>query len=662
MVLPSAPRARMRAEELGRPSVSAMFTENHPARSERWVAAIYGWDLLSGHPRLDPESLIADGFEVLALDRPAIAKLLELELPFRTPEDWLNATGMDPAGTYSSSSRASDGWSDHHSDSITSDGLHWPDHDHWQVPETWLTLTVGLSLATAFQRAGVTRLRFSSKHPEGARGVRECPLRALADLWQRILPDAADPVIVDGVDDPRALIRIRRAISETPLGEPLRAARSRLDSRHFFASARSALEGIDRSRLVLLLLPARELDRSAPIISLLRDHLGPTLIAAPWMDAKGLTSEAGRLNAVPWLPTPPLERGFLSDERRLAAGVGRNLAAHDLGDLESARPEIDAALRTLSTGWAAHARRLRWTVDMLRRIRPALVVTARDAISYQVPTEAAQLAGVPVITLPHGVVEWSPQGVLAPRCGIVHVGGIRNPTDESQAIQVCRDIMITHEYPRRVREFVQATPRTAVQILVLTEGYLGWNSPSVLARSHQRALQIIAEASARAAVGTEFMLKPHPADPDDEQALMLEGMRPGTKVVVLPREADTLAAIAASDLVVGLNYVGSAMVHAVMQGCPAIRISTSHALLSAEGEDWANWTKWAEFWDRALLSVASTAELLETVQRVHRDPAFVEELRQRSHDAAAALRPDADAPSIIDVVEEILATRTAQNS
>lgn len=222
--------------------------------------------------------------------------------------------------------------------------------------------------------------------------------------------------------------------------------------------------------------------------------------------------------------------------------------------------------------------------------------------------------------------------------------------------------MITHEYPHRVREFVETTPRTAVQILVLTEGYLGWNYPSVLARSHQRALQIIAEASTRAAVGIKFMLKPHPADPDDEQALMLEGMRPGTKVVVLPREVDTLAAIAASDLVVGLNYVGSAMVHAVMQGCPAIRITTTHALLGAEGEDWANWTKWAEFWDRTLLSVTNAGELLETVQRVHRDPEFVEQLRRRSQEAAAALRPDADAPSITDVVDEILAARTGQNS
>jgi hypothetical protein len=626
-----------------------------PARAGRRVAAIHGRDLLSGHPSLLPEALLADGYELLALDRPAIAGLLERKVPFQTPEDWLAAAEGETVKIRSTAERALVGWTAHAPRTLSSDGLCWPDHDHWSVPELWLEMTVALRLAVAFDRAGVARLRFSSEHRRVDFAVREEPPGPIVDLWSRMLPSIVEPISMANFPESRNVEAFRQMLSDSPLGEPLRAARSAVNARRFFIAARELLAEVDRSRLVLLLLPARELDRSGPIVQRLHRHLGTSLVAVPWMDSHELTVEAAGLNEIPWLPTPPLERGPLQEEQRIAAGVMRNISEHDLGELAPAREELSAALQRLASGWAAQARRLRWTVHMLRELRPRLVITARDALPYQVPTEAARIAGVPVITLPHGVIEWSPPERLEPRLGVIHVAGIKNPTAPADALRICHDVLIQHEYPRRVREFLDEASGDTTRVLVLTEGF-----GALEVRSHQRALKSILAAARILGPAARIALKPHPADPHDEAALMQQDEPPGPCVVSLPRETDVIAAIGASDLVIGVNYVGSALFHAVSAGTPVVRM-TIPRMPESDGHTLTNRDAWAVFWDRMLLSVEETDGLVEVLRRM-KDPEFVEALRQRSHDAAAALRPDPDAPSIIDVVDEVLTGRTAQNS
>lgn len=625
------------------------------ARASRHVAVVSGWDLLSEHESFRPETLLADGFELLAMDRSAIAGLLDRKVPFQTPEDWLAAAEGDTARIISAAERAFIGWTEHAPQTVSSDGLRWPDHDHWRIPALWLEMTIALRLAVAFGRGQVTRLRYSHDHRPNSITADDVPLSTVADLWTRMLPSIAEPVSMANHPGLRSIDTLRRSLSASPLGGPLRVARTGVNSRRFFAATRKLLPESDRDRLVLLLLPARELDRSGPIVQRLHRHLGASLIAVPWMDSSELVAGAADLNEIAWLPTPPLERGFLQEERRFAAGVMRNISEHDLGELEPAREELSAALQHLAGGWAAHARRLRWTVQMLRRIRPQLVITARDALPYQVPTEAAHIAGVPVITLPHGVIEWSPPERLARRPDVIHVGGIRNPTAPADALRVCHDVLIRYEYPRRVHDFLDEAADGTTRVLVLTEGFGGLN-----VRSHQRGLKSVVAAARILGSAVHIALKPHPADPPDETALMHEGELLASCVRTLPRETDVIAAIVASDLVIGVDYIGSALFHVVSAGKPVIRLRT---LMMPETDVHAatNWVAWAAFWDRMLLSVDDTDGLVDVLRRM-KDPAFVEELRQRSHGAAAALRPDADAPSIVDVVEEILASRTAQNS
>jgi hypothetical protein len=279
-------------------------TDDGPHSAGRWVAAVYGCDLDPDGGSLDATGLISEGFELLALDRPAVSMLLRSGLPFRTVEDWLETAGPQSLELAPAAGRAAEGWDEHVPGALTTDGVHWPLLDHLQQPTVWLALIVALRLTDAIRRSGVTRFRFVRGHDSDHSALTSTPLEAVAAVWSRLLPDAAEP---HDLPVPDRLTQLRVRISRSRLGGPLRTFRALVEERRFARAARHLLAESNSDRLVLLLLPGRELLRSGPILDQIADAAGTTLVAVPWMSSTTLTEEAGRLSGRPWLPTPRLE-------------------------------------------------------------------------------------------------------------------------------------------------------------------------------------------------------------------------------------------------------------------------------------------------------------------------------------------------------------------
>lgn len=644
-------------------------TDDGPLLHTGWVAAVYGCDLdLAGGP-LDGAGLIAEGYELLALDRPAVSLLLHRGLPFRTVEDWLGIAGPQEPDPASAAGRAANGWDEHHPDALTTDGVHWPLLDHLQQATVWLALTVALRLAGVVRTSGVTRFRFVRGHASSPLEPTAAPLEAVTTLWSRLLPDAADPYDLPA---PGWRTRLRVRISRSRLGGPLRTTRAWADERRFTRAAENLLDGRDcvgaSDILVLLLLPGRELLRSAPILDRVADTAGTALVVVPWMNTPALTEQAGRLSGRPWLPTPRLEIGRRDDERLLREGVRQNLAAHDLGELEVIRTEVGIALDGLARGWAAQSRRLRWAQHMLLRLSPSMVVTTRLDVAYEIATEAARIAGVPTLTMPHGVQEWSPQGRLARRPGVAHVAGIHNPTAPADTYRVCRDALIRYEYPHRVERVVldvldapdapESPEARTLTVLAISEGFGVEHVPSIGIRTHEHALLTLARAAERAGPRVRVLLKPHPGTPDEEHLLLASN---GDFIRTLPREADLFEAIAMSDLVIGVNAIGSALVHAVASGAAVVRLST-HPLYRADGAIWQESRDWAAFWDEVTLSTDDEDALARLLIRASTDHALLVTLRGRSHSAADRLLAGDGAERVTDVIEGLLTDRADTRS
>lgn len=616
-------------------------------RSDLRIAAVHGWDLTETPEAWDPVRLIGNGYELLALDRRAAAHLLEAGLSFRTVEDWLHGHGGDLTEVLERSAALLERWLAGRGDLLRLEGVDWPELDHWHVPNLWLSMTVVVRLAEALRAAGVRRLRISVGHPFDPTAPGHHPDPSIAEALQLLVADITETVPVPRGSGWRTF---RRLISASPIGAALRIGRRSRDATRFRRAERELRASRGTIPLALLMVPKRELERSRPILDALRSSGVVDLIAVPWMASTELTAEAAALHDLPWLPTPRLERGRLADERRFRLEVERSLHGMDLEELAPVREALAAGLSRLSRRWSAELRRLRWARAMLLRVGPALVVAGRDDLSYQLPIIAATRSGIPILTLPHGVVEWWPPERFAAPGRAIHVGGVRNPTAPDGAVTPCTDAFVTYEYPHRV-ERLRALDggETAITIALLTEGY-GELSIVPELRAHREALHAAVAAASALDREVRLLLKTHPGNPEDERHLIPTG---GCEVVALPRSADLIELITNSDLVIGVNIIGSALVHAVRAGAPVLRLTT-RSLHRVEGAAWRNWTAWSEFWDESLMTVRDGAELHAAIEEALGDAAALESLRTRSSHAAAWFATEGRTPEIGAIVRELL--------
>ncbi len=626
-------------------------TYRSPVLGKR-VAALHGWDIEHGGPHCDPAGLLAEGFTLLALDAPAMVHCLRDALAFSTVEDWFSHTGRDIDDLELSAEAAANGWWEHDRGALTTGAILWPERDHWKEPHVWVIALTATRLAGALREAGVSELRVAQGHPFEMLAPDRFPSRLTAAILLELLPDVVHPLHVPPPPLPQ---RLRERISDSPVGGVLRSLRGAHEERLFRVSADQLRKSTEQERLTLLMLPRRELDRSGPIVARLADHLPGAIVAVPWEDSLPVTSLAGGLNDVPWLPTPSLSRGQRRTEARLREGVDRNLAAHDLRELEPVRVQLRQELRQFANRWAAYSARLTQTIRLLRILDPALVVVGRDDVRYQIPGEAATHLGIPTLSLPHGVVEWSPPERLFPLPGSVHLGGIENPTAPPGAILRCAETFVVYEYPRRVETIgVRQGPGAMMTILALTDGVAGehWPSPGLWA--HEEALRGIASAAGEAGSDVRVLLKPHPGTAEHDRSIV-EALEL-RNITVLPRTADLAEVLAASDVVIGVNNVSSALVHALNLALPVLRFMVGPHADVEKGRRSAR--PWLRFWSDAVPTFSDARSLASTLMRIHDDAEFRLQLGERSMELAETLAPPTATPTVAEVVDRILSTES----
>lgn len=630
-----------------------------PDVRSRRIAALWGRDLADPGASTDPLDLLREGYELLALDRPAATHLQSSGADFRTVEDWIDPSGGVLGGLFAMADSLATALFAEGPDALATDGVLWPAEDFFTIESLLQTAIFSLRLARAMKAAGVGELRLVTGYRFDPLSPNRTPHPMVAAILSRILGDI---VIGAPLARPGMATRLRENVSDSIAGPLLRAVRRTANSLRFRVAARTVLRHRGRGRLVMPMLSHRELDRSGALVRAIGERFGEDVVVIPWMNSRALTQEAGVLSGLTWLPTPPMERGPVATERRFRRGIEHSLGNTRLGELEEVRQELRVAFRPLAIRWASHAGRLRWATRALRLLSPRLVIASRDDIEYQVPIEAARLVGVPTLTIPHGVVHWVPPHRLRPRPGVVHLSGIVNPTAPPDTLRVTGEALVTYEYPRR-REDVGASALRASQlnVLVLTDGFGRTNHLSVDLRAHQRALRSVATAVRDAGPGVRAFLKPHPAMDERAERLLLREEE-SKALEVLPRAADLIEALGRSDLVVAINCIGSALVHTVAAGVPVVLLQTV-AVLDRSARPALGHTalgeiqRWQEFWEDGLHAVTDGVELADLLRRMVDEPDLRRGLEERSHAVAMLLRPSGPDETITDIIGELLGER-----
>lgn len=265
----------------------------------------------------------------------------------------------------------------------------------------------------------------------------------------------------------------------------------------------------------------------------------------------------------------------------------------------------------------------KWSA-VLKVGRPkALFVSTLEDAESQLPAEAANRLGIPTLTLSHGagLTRITQERAMTVLHGLeidreVYVrSGI--PTER---LVGCVDCFPADEYLSvRVKPFTKTDAR---KILVLTASTSrpGIIYPAIAPRCQIQALRALAQNPSDLSFSIEILIKPHPALPDLE---IIKAAGSAIESMQVSPNVSLTDLIKACDLVIALNYIGIATVHACLHEKPVIFFWTDGAIGCAEPYSFG------DLFSEAGILVRTSDELWDSIRAYFTDPVFKEVLRQK---------------------------------
>ncbi len=546
----------------------------HPGGS---LFAFFGSDPVSA---ADLGARREDRASLLALDVEAIAAAHAAGRSFTLPDDWVGAEAM--RAVRERALACEHGWYEGAREGLTSSGICWPELDHHAMRWFWADAILADALAEAFRERGVETLRFPQRAMPRHLRYYEGPSDVCGAVWKHRLPGVAVPSMFgeaphDGSDIEASAAgwydSLRDGLRRFDRGLRRLTRRRRSGAKADTAPGRPASDpDLLRGRVVLA-FNAHEFHRHSPIVAELKacypDALGAVLLED---DAHRAAEIAARWD-IPVLPGPAMEAVDADLGARFAASCktlatteadqpwGATLAAVPFQFDYFSRvrwPQLDALYR-------------RWRAIWEQAQPHAVLVSSLQDAESQLPAEAAERLGVSSFAVPHGALQGDDLSTL--RCGsilyslplqrrLLEMYGV-----EASRIVACRGLVQDHEYPA-VAVPADAPPgSTRIVVLTNTIGLAGTAAATIRGRSQIEGLRAVVYPPEDLADRLVVRIKTHPHYTD-------EGLLAAAGAPVLdarlPPDADLHATLRETDLVVGLNYYGSALAHVIRIGVPTV--------------------------------------------------------------------------------------------
>jgi hypothetical protein len=288
--------------------------------------------------------------------------------------------------------------------------------------------------------------------------------------------------------------------------------------------------------------------------------------------------------------------------------------------------------------------------------RAVLVSSLYDA-EAQLPALAARDLGIDTFSIPHGGSQMVDDLIAAEKvlCGyelqrkVWQMGGI----PDARLVH-CRGVVAADEYPAKA--YATAPTKDRLRILVLLDPVAAFDQrmlPRVSLQSQLEALGVLSNPPDEMARSVSVRIKTHPNHPEPE---LFRCCRPTMESMVLPPNHSLDDALSSTDLVVTLNYVGSAFIHAHLTGKPVVHfwndplvgetgLVSVGPLISAGG-----------------LLVSRVDRLWDEIRKLGEDPTALQALGRRSREYAAAYLDDGGFPEIQELLPTAQGTQPAIDS
>lgn len=606
---------------------------------------------LRNGPRLLTKAHV-DGYTIVPLDSPAVSLASELELPYQLLEDILGRTAFHDA--LEKAAFCERNWYHSSREAFTEDGVCWPEIDSLSMRWFWQDAMVALELAQFLRRHQAEELSLFDplilRSPQVSLGS--------SDTWGALL----------AAELPGKVKKIKRLSSlrfAWWYGGLLRLIGRKLNNRMFRRSS-AVPEGMpDVTKKFLLVVSSQEFHRYGQMIRDLAtnmpEHVAVVVIGGRSKSVVEFGKECGiRVHAGPLsLPGTLVPDLFPLVPTRAMSELGRRfMAAYRIAVRKAGGKPWEQPLSALEFHFTyycgfrwpmLHRNHFSFWTNLFSQGKPVLLlIPSQGQGEYRLVIEAARRHGIGTCLIPHaGVPRVDTDGhsdywVFQHRAQKSFMKKLQVP--ENRLIGI-RGIFSENEYAVSPATGLMTNDR--LRILALLDDTTACTNSVVkdMSLSDQlAALRILGECPADIASKIDLALKVHPGWGDVD---IIAAVSYGLADKILPVSSDLISILRNTDLVIAVNYYGSALISVLRSGVPIIFLCTA--------------TKWIDSQAAASVDtflaggvfVGNAREFWDVVRNFLSDPEIACELSEKSRRFGEEWLSEQDFPSVVDWLQQI---------
>lgn len=592
------------------------------------------------------QEVFSKGYTLLALDVSAIGLAAKARIPYILIDDWIDEASMLQARK--NAMECEQKWFQAARDKFSSDGVCWPEFDHHAMHWFWADAMLAIVFAEALRARRIQEVRFLRNHLRRP-AVYYYPSDICSSLWEAKLP---------GVAKSYELPQMRFATSQKPLwSRACHYARRGVSKvvrfmRKSFTGGNPTVVSLN-GKVVLAFNPD-EFYRFTPIIQQLCRDLPGRIAAAILSPDQATADRIAAEWSIPVVCGPPCVPADFRLGQQFLNGYTQALHTANGQLWQEPLKHLSFHFKHYCTQrWPMLVANLRFWSEFWSRACPKVVIVSQllDSES-QLPAEAAKQLDIPTLSVPHGAVIGRPHYVV-PSDHILYSFSIQKSFYERSGVpahrlMACRDVVVESEYP--VIPAQMDTAPGVWRLLALTDpiGLAGCFSPTTSPTAQLTALRTLGNPPADIAGNLSIRIKVHPGYSDLELFVAIGGR---IRDWVLPINSELKSVLQGVDLIVAINYSGSALVHVLRAGKPVIFFWTDP--LIGKIEPLAH----ADMFLPAGMLVREAEEFWSVIRNFFTDPKLAKEMRLRAQKFSRNYLDDSNYPSISEVVNQVLQKR-----
>jgi hypothetical protein len=299
-----------------------------------------------------------------------------------------------------------------------------------------------------------------------------------------------------------------------------------------------------------------------------------------------------------------------------------------------------------------HDHNMKFWSDLWAQCRPRLILaSAVEDSRFRIAIAAGRHHGIPTVGIPHGGVVGTPGHAIMPVTDYLLYGNDVQKTafertgyPQSRIIP-CKGLVAANEYPVDHVETTKGSGK--LRLIALTDTTdEGTNVTKLVGlRAQYTALKALVEPPSDLIDHVEVKVKVHPYFHDLPMITVV-----GSELMakVMPHASDLHAALEQADLVVAVNYYGSALIHAFRACKPVLCFLTVHEKLAASKLNFFN------LFTSGAVVAHTPDEFWHAVRSFRTDSGYADALRRRAAEFAHHVLDDRQFPEIQAILSHLI--------